>query len=427
MHYVPDGIKKTLVLGFNWRRVIFICGVLMFAGCTLLMSSVNTAAASLDMLEDEIVTYVDVNGIYTVAGNVKNTHLWATIPILHLQIQDDSTFHNVTAPYNAIPARGELPFKIKIPGASANAYLYGYNLSSVAAASSASAIKYKTVTLDVLYDQTLIVHGDGHLSGLAINSGDDVLHDPVVWAVAHGTGEVLDVVHSKALGVVMPGQTVLFELYPDDSVADAVVYYSCFAPSERSVHPLNAQRGDQKYGMRYESGAWLYRPVFIENGTGVTLQTTNSYPFETFANIEIPPVTREERFEVLRNGEPINSTQSKGDTGSWHVAFEIRSRSQDVITIRGFEQGRILPIIIPEYIKQDMQTWALGQADDQYMMEIMLWLADRSKLPYGMPGKQSIPSWVGTLVIWWNDETIGEDEFMSSLSYMIKTGLIRLG
>lgn len=422
-----DGIKNTFVSGLHQRRVTFICGALMFAACALLPSTVNTAAASLDMLEDEIVTYVDVNGMYTVAGNVKNTYLWAAVPILHLQIQDGSTFHKVTVPYNAIPAGGELPFKIKIPSASANASLHGYELSSVAAASSASAIKYKTVTLDVLYDHTLIVHEDGHLSGFAINSGSDALHDPVVWAVAHGANDVLDVVYSKALGVVEPGQTVSFELYPDDSVADAVVYYSCFAPSDRSVHPLNAQRGDQKYGMRYESGAWLYRPVFAENGTDVVLQTTNSYPFETFANIEIPPVTQKEKFEVFRNGELINSTQSKGDTGSWHVAFEIQSRSQDVITIRGFEQGEILPIIVPEYIKQDMQAWALGQADDQSMMEIMLWLADRSKLPYGMPGQQSIPSWVGTLVIWWNDQTIDEDAFMSSLSYMIKTGLIRLG
>ncbi len=415
----------------NWTLCVLLATFIM----SFVLIGMHTSYADnsgLKMLKDEIVTYVDANGMYTVGGNLKNTHTFPIKPSLELYIQDTTTQYNIIVPYNVIPANSELPFLIKIPDASANATLVGYELSGTVAAHVAKSIMYKDITLDVIYDDTLIIHDDGHLSGFAINSGNTTLYNPVIWAIVHGyEGNIVDVAYTIIQGEIKPKQTISFELYPDDSIsADIITYYSCFAPSDRSVHPLTAQRGNdgnQTYTMRYESGAWLYRPIFTENGTDVTIQTTNSYPFETFASVEIPAVTQTEKFTVLRNGNIINSTQSTDETGSWHVTFEIRGRSQDVITIQGFEHGPILPIVIPEYIMQDMLLWASGQASDASMFEIIKWLADRSKLPYGMPGKPVIPQWTGTLIEWWYTEQIDEQTALNSISYMLKSGFIRLG
>jgi len=392
-------------------------------------SDQNAAPAAADvprqmvLLPGELATYVDANGVYTITGNVKNGYPWDARPLLSLHVSDGPRAYEVGVPYGAIPAGGELPFKVKVPYASPHAELAGYDMTSAAGVA-------RTVTLDVLYDHTLVVHPGGHLSGFAVNSGNSTLEDPVLWAVVHGDTAVLDAARSEPLGAVVPGQTVSFEMRADPSIS-GVSYYSCFAPSSDSVHPLTAQRGDQKYLMRYESGAWLYRPVFAEDGLSVEMQSTNSYPFETFATVEIPPVTRSESFEVYRNGEAINHTQRADDMGLWHVSFDVRGHSQDVFTIRGFEQGKTLPALLADYIRQDMWAWASGGAPDSTVYTSLLLLSEHSLLPEPLPPDEqagpSIPDWVATLLMWWESGAVGDDDAMAALSHLMKTGLIRPG
>ena len=396
----------------------------------------NKPGMGLEMLQDEAVTYVDGNGMFTIAGNIKNGHMRATSPTLMLHIQDGSTAYSVYVPYGVIPAGGELPFKTKVPRASDAARLVGYDIDTATPPSHHMQMQH--VTLDVVYDDTLILYPDGHLAGFAVNSGNDTLENPVLWAVVHGPDGVLDVARSEPLGTVKSGQAVQFDMYPDPAVRGPVSYYSCFAPSDVSVHPLTAHRGDQEYRMKYDSGAWLYRPVFGDDGTYVMLQTTNSYPFETYANVEIPTVTGNETFAVLRNDELINHTQSADETGTWHIAFEIRGHSQDVITIRGFEHGEILPVQIPGYIRDDLHAWALAAADtsagshssnNTYSAKIISaleWLADHDRLPplqSETPDAQ-VPLWIGMAIMWWHDSLINDDDVLAALAYAIESGII---
>ena len=390
-------------------------------------AAVNPAAASagLELIAEEMVAYVDANGIYTIAGNVKNHHEWAATPKLVITVRDAHAAHAVDIPYNAIPAKGELPFKAKVPDALHDAIIESYDLS----ASPASWIPHAPPVLAVMYDHTLIVHAqNGSMSGVAVNSGNTTLHDPVLWAVVHGKdGRILDVARTAPLGTIEPGQTVQFEMHPDPSVS-GVSYYSCFAPSSNSVVPLSAKRGDQAYDMRYESGAWLYGPVFSEDGTGVTMQTTNSFPFETYANLEIPAVTRAEAFDVFVNGEPVEHQQSIDEMGMWHVSFEVRAQSQDVVEIRGFEQGDVLPALIPDYTRQGLLAWAVGDAGDAAAFDAILLLADRGLLPDVASGEPRIPGWLKTVVVWWvGDASIGDDVAMAAISYAIESGLVEAG
>lgn len=391
------------------------------AVATLLSFGIPWAEAEPYVLEDELASYIDANGIYTVIGNMKNDYHLAIKPTLTLYIQDNSTLHDIIVPYDTIPAGGELPFKIKIPDASADAHLSHYSLSYDISFSDG-------ISLDVIYDATLVIHPDGHLTGQAINSGDDILNNPIIWAVIHGVNGPLDVAQNHMpLGEVVPGQIVSFEMYPDPVISDQVVYYSCFAPSSDSVYPLRSDRNGQTYNLRYESGAWFYKPIFNDNGTAVAIQTTNSFPFEVFANIEIPAVTRAETFQVLRNGEEIESIQSIDEMGMWHVVFDIRKQSQDVITITGFESGPILPALIPDYVRENILAWAVGDADDEAILSDLTLLEDRSLLPKGQDGDPAIPGWVKMPALWWGISQITDDEFLTLITYSLNTGLIRLG
>ncbi len=393
------------------------------------------ASAESEIVMQGMVTYIDANGMYTIAGNVKNNHQWAVMPKLVLHVQDggnnDVMMYAIEIPYNIIPAGGEIPFKAKVPGASRNATLESHQLSATKAPEFMQGSLARNAGLLVMYDHTLIVYpNNGSMRGTAVNAGNTTLHDIVLWAVVHGENDsVLDVARSAPLGTIWPGQTVAFEMHPDP-VISGVSYYSCFAPTNDSVVPLYVKRGDQEYNMRYEAGAWLYKAVFSEDGSSVTMNSTNSYPFETYANLEIPAVTRAEDFDVSRNGEQIKHTQSIDEMGLWHLSFEIRTQSQDVIRITGFEQGPLLSAIIPDYMRDDLRMWVEGETGDAAMYEIMVVLSDRELLPKlvtiaEVSGEQRMPEWLKTVVGWWvRDGVIDDGVALAAISYVVEEGLV---
>ena len=369
----------------------------------------------------EFLSYVDANGIYTIIGNVKNGYGHAVSPVVVLAVRDDSgtTYHTIH--HNAIAPGGELPFKAKMPDISGDATLL-------------EPVVYPAVyggsvpDIEVVYDETLVVHPDGHLTGYVTNTGDHTVTNPTVWAVAHGVEGALDVARNAApLGEVAPGQAVAFSMHPDPAVSSMVVYYSCFAPSDETVYTIKADRGGQAYDLRYESGAWLYRPVFSGDGAEVTIQVTNSYPFETFANLEIPPVTREEAFEVYLDGEAVEFLQSIDEMGMWHLAFDIPKQSQPVIMVRGFVDGPLLPAMVPPYLKENAARWAAGLAPDDIMLENLRLLADRSLISDGVEGDPFLPPWLVPLMGWYGSGAITDGEFLAAISYMTERGVILLG
>lgn len=397
----------------NWHHTT---AVSLKALCVALLCVCGMQAAhALEV--PEIVSYMDGNGIYTITGNVKNPHPWAVEPALEILIQDGDAKYTIDVTYGIIPPAGELPFKVKVPEASVDTHILGHNISHT--------VRSHHITLDVLYDDTLIIHPDGHLSGRAINSGDHTLYDPILWAVIHGRDGPLDVSNTTPLGVVEPGQIVHFEMHPDPAVSN-ITYYSCFAPSDKSVFPITANRNGQQYHLRYESGAWLYKPVFSDDGTQVTLQSTNSFPFEVYGVVEIPPVTRAEEFQVLLDGKPVEFIQSVDEMGLWHVSFRIEKQSQDVITIRGFEAGPVLPAIIPSYMRDDAISWASGMVDTDTMLQHLELMADHRLLP-ASSGSASLPLWLAPLMEWWGSGQIDDDEFLGSISYLITTDTVRPG
>lgn len=379
------------------------------------------AAADMSIPDHEFLSYVDANGIYTIIGNVKNGYDHMVAPVLTLSVQDGPDTHAYTIRHSDIPAGAELPFRLKMPGVSADAVLLKPEVYPARAWGNTPDIR-------VIYDETLVVHPDGHLTGYVTNAGDRTVANPVVWAVVHGAGGALDVARSAApLGIVAPGQAVPFTMYPDPAVSEMAIRYSCFAPSDRSVFPIKADRDGQAYDLRYESGAWLYRPIFSGDGTEVAINATNSYPFETFANLEIPPVTRQEEFSVYLDNIPVDFIQSIDEMGMWHLAFNIPKHSQPVVTVRGFEDGPLLPPLVPPYIRDDAALWAAGETPDDALLDDLRLLADRSMISAGPEGDPLLPRWLAPLMAWYGQGLVDDGEFLAAVSYMSHSGVIRLG
>ena len=119
-----------------------------------------------------------------------------------LSVQDDSGIYTQTIPHNGIPAGAELPFKVKLPGIPAGATLLEPEVHPNRAWGDPPDIR-------VIYDETLVVHPDGHLTGYVTNAGNHAVEDPAIWAVVHGAGGPLDVArNAHPLGIITPGQTV---------------------------------------------------------------------------------------------------------------------------------------------------------------------------------------------------------------------------
>ena len=89
------------------------------------------------------------------------------------------------------------------------------------------------------------------------------------------------------------------------------------------VIPITAKNNDGDFDFRYDSGAWYSAAKFDEKGTTLSIRGYNSYPLETYANFEFPPISGKEKFHVTLNDKPVEFIQSIDEMGFWHVVFNV--------------------------------------------------------------------------------------------------------
>ncbi len=374
---------------------------------------------------DEYLGYFDANGIYTVVGNVKNTNDFGVIPIITISVIDDSQTISKTINHVPLVPGKEIPFKIKFPEL----------LSNVPILVNPEIIFEKTVTneipIQVLYDKTLIKHEDGHISGKIQNIGNETIYYPKIYAVVHGYENVLDIAQNiEFIEKIEPGEILDFSMYPDPSIIGDVFYYSCFAPVDTTVIPVTAKKEGGNFDFRYDSGAWYSAAKFDEKGTTMSIRGYNSYPLETYANFEFPPISGNEKFSVTLNDEPVEFIQSIDEMGFWHVAFTVGPTSQGILKISGFEKG--LPpelSTIPQWIKLDADWWSTNQISDSEFLEGINFLFEKQIV--SVPERDvisesqwKIPTWVKNSAGWWSEEKISDDEFLNIIENLVKRKII---
>lgn len=400
---------------------------LILFGIALLFSFlvIPSAFAEVFIPSHEYLGYFDSEGIYTVVGNVKNENSFAVIPTITVSVMDGDEIISKTIKHVPLGSEKEIPFKIKFFEVMGNTPVL-----MPAKLSYEKTIK-DTIPIEIIYDQTLVKHKDGHITGRFQNIGNETIYFPKIYAVVHGYERVLDIVQNiEFIEKIEPGEILDFSMYPDPSVTQDVFYYSCFAPVDTSVTPITTKKNEGDFDFRYDSGAWYSAAKFDEEGTTLTIRGYNSYPLETYANFEFPPISGNEKFEVTVNDEPIDFIQSIDDMGFWHVAFSVGPTSQGVVKISGFEKG-LPPELpkVPQWVKQNANWWATEQISDSEFLESIDFLFEKGII--FVPGKGvnsestwSVPLWYKTTAEWWSEDKITDDEFLLAIENLVAREII---
>ena len=376
---------------------------------------------------NEYLGYFDSNGVYTVVGNIKNENSFAVIPIIDVSVIDDS--QTILKKINHVPLgpNEEIPFKIKFPELVGNTPILKNPEITFEKTSK------NKVPIQVLYDETLVKHEDGHISGRIQNTGDKTIHFPKIYAVVHGYEQVLDITQNiELIEKIEPGEIVKFSMYPDPAITDDVFYYSCFAPVDTTVIPVTIKKNGGDFDFRYDSGAWYSAAKFDNEGTTLSIRGYNSYPLETYANFEFTPISGNEKFSVTINDQPIDFIQSIDDMGFWHVAFVVEPTSQGVIKISGFEKG-LPPDLpkIPAWVKLNAQWWSTGQISDNEFLEGVEFLFEKQIV--SVPSRDvvsesqwKIPDWIKISAKWWSEDKISDDDFLNIIENLVKRKIISI-
>ena len=314
------------------RRTVIIVNlvVLLALGMTAQVSS-----AEVWIPDNEISSYFDSDGIYTVIGAVKNSENYPIIPTIEIKIADGDKIisESYTLPV-ANPAK-DIPFKLKFAQVSSeNPLLEKPKVTFVSGPTDYTNI-------EVVYGNTLVKHLDGHTSGFIVNNGNSTTHDVRVYALIHGDGsKFIDVGKSvENIESIQPGEKKEFSIYPDPSVAAQVNYYSCFVIGEDMVIPTYVMRDGVRFDFRYKTEGYFNDIKFNDEKKSLGFLVRNPWPLKSYANIEFPIESQSQKFSVYQDGKIIETLQSK-DGNTWHVLFNLQPQSSSQITISGFESNQ---------------------------------------------------------------------------------------
>ena len=291
------------------------------------------ANAEVYIPDHEYVGFYDHDGVYTVIGGVKNTEMYPVIPTISVSVNDGDHVFSDEYEFSPIMPAQMLPLKLKMPQiTSENPILEPPNISY-------ARTDYKFEGGYVLYDDSLILHDDGRMTGKIKNAGDETFQDFRIYALIKDQNEkILGVASSQKFALMKPGDILEFEMVPHPKIADEINLYSCFAFGDDAIFPLNAERNSEQYTFRYESGAWFTDSEFNPEGTELSMYTFNSWHLDMNASLEFPQSSMHEDLQVYLDDGKVQSLQSLDEMGNWHLYFTVPNFYQGDTTITGFKQ-----------------------------------------------------------------------------------------
>ena len=303
------------------------------------------ASAEVYIPDHEYVGFYDQDGIFTVIGGVKNNEMYPVIPTITVNVNDDGNIFSHQYKFSSIMPAQMLPLKLKLPEiTSENPILELPQISF-------KQTEYKYESGYILYDDSLILHDDGRMTGTIKNAGDKTFLNFRIYALIKDQNEnILDVANSQRFGIMHPGDTLEFEMIPDPRIVNEIYSYSCFAFGDESILPLDVDRNDQQYTFRYESGVAFTATEFSSDNTELEMYSLNSFVGELNASFEFPQSSIHEDFEVYLDGSSystdgtilykgkITSLQSLDEMGNWHVYFTVPGFYQGDVTVKGFHE-----------------------------------------------------------------------------------------
>jgi len=303
------------------------------AAIALLIIIPVTASGEVYIPDHEYVGFYDHDGIYTVIGGVKNNEMYPVIPTITVSVNDGGNVFSQEYKFSPIMPAQMLPLKLKLSQiTSENPVLEPPQISY-------TRTEYKFEAGYVLYDNSLILHDDGRMTGKIKNAGDNTFQNFRVYALIKDQNEkILDVASSQRFAIMHPGEILEFEMIPDPKIFNKIDLYSCFAFGDESILPLNADRNGEQYTFRYESGVAFMNSKFNSDSTELEIDTLNSFVGELNASFEFPQSSINEEFEVYLDDDKVSNLQSLDEMGNWHVYFTVPGFYQGDVTIKGFHE-----------------------------------------------------------------------------------------
>lgn len=319
--------------------------ILTSAVIVLLIIIPITASGEVYISDHEYVGFYDQDGIFTVIGGVKNNEMYPVTPTITINVNDNGNIFSHQYKFSPIMPAQMLPLKLKLPEiTSENPILELPQISY-------KQTEYKYESGYILYDDSLILHDDGRMTGTIKNAGDKTFLNFRIYALIKDQNEnILDVANSQRFGIMHPGETLEFEMVPDSEIVNEIHSYSCFSFGEESVFPLNADRNGEQYTFRYESGTWFKDGSFNSESTNLKMYALNSFSAELNASFEFPQSSIHEDFEVYLDGTgwdgqayyqtdgKVTNLQSLDELGNWHVYFTVPGFYQGDVIVKGFHE-----------------------------------------------------------------------------------------
>ena len=293
--------------------------------------------------DNEYVGFYDHDGVYTVIGGIKNTEIYPVTPTITVTVHDGNDIFSNDYVFSSVMPQQMLPMKIKLPQiTSDNPKLEPYEITYDLAG-------YEFQGGYVLYNDSLVLHSDGTMTGKIKNSSDETFYDFKIYALIKDENEmILDVASSQKFDVMHPDEILDFQMIPNPKIADSIHLYSCFAFGEDEIFPLNAERNGEKFTFRYDSGAWFTDGQFNPEGTDLSMYALNSWHLDMNASLEFPQNSIHEELEVYLDGkkyakgqpvhEKIEKLQSLDEMGNWHVYFTVPGFYQGDVIVKGFHE-----------------------------------------------------------------------------------------
>ena len=198
---------------------------LVFSSITITLLILIPAFASGEVYipDHEYVGFYDHDGIFTVIAGVKNNEMYPITPTITVNVSDNGNIFTHKQEFSPIMPAQMLPLKLKLPEITAdNPILEPPEISY-------KQTEYKYEAGYILYDDSLVLHDDGRMTGMIKNGGDKTFLNFRIYAlIKDQNGQILDVANSQRFGIMHPDEILEFEMIPDTKIVNQIEQLQLF-------------------------------------------------------------------------------------------------------------------------------------------------------------------------------------------------------